>query len=130
MMAETDELVAEEREGLPTQIEQTLETPMAVLGFLWLALLVVDLVWGLQPLLAGFMTLIWIVFILDFLLRLCLAPHKLAFVRRNWLTAIALVLPAFRAFRMIQALRAARVSLRGARLVSIVGSRGAESFLL
>ena len=42
-----------ERLALLEQLEDWLETPMLVLGLLWLALLVVDLVWGLSPLLEG-----------------------------------------------------------------------------
>lgn len=113
------EQFAEEREGLLEQLEGVLEGPLIVLGFIWLALIVVDLVWGLRPLLARLMTLIWIVFILDFVLRLWVAPSKPRFLKRNWLTAISLVLPALRALR---ALAVVRLALRGARLVSIVGS--------
>jgi voltage-gated potassium channel len=120
-MAEQEDL-SEERRGLLEQVEATLETPMIVLGFTWLALLVADLVWGLQPLLAGFMTLIWIVFILDFVLRLSLAPAKTAFLQHNWLTALSLLLPAFRAFRVVEALRVVGAGVRGARLISILGS--------
>jgi len=120
-MEEREQLM-EERQGLLEQVEGMLETPLIVLGFVWLALLIVDLVWGLQPLLAGLMTLIWIIFILDFALRLVLAPSKPGFLRRNWLTAISLILPAFRTLRVIRTLGVVRASLRGARLVSIVGS--------
>ncbi|MCU0509020.1 MAG: potassium channel family protein [Anaerolineae bacterium] len=111
-----------EREGLLEQIEALLETPLVVLGFAWLALLIVDLVWGLPPLLAGLMTVIWIIFILDFAVRLLLAPSKRLFLRRNWLTAISLVIPALRGLRIIRTLTIARAGLRGARVVSIVGS--------
>jgi voltage-gated potassium channel len=121
-MAEREQQLGIERESLLEQIEEMLETPMVVLGVVWLALLVVDLVWGLRPLLAGFMTLIWGIFVFDFLLRFWLAPRKLVFLRRNWLAAISLALPAFRAFRVIQAIRVARAGVRGARLISIVGS--------
>jgi voltage-gated potassium channel len=113
------ERLAEEREGLLQQLERVLETPLIVLGFAWLALLVVDLVWGLRPLLAGAMMVIWVIFILDFALRLWVAPSKGRFFKRNWLTALSLALPALRALR---ALALVRLGLRGARLVSIVGS--------
>lgn len=120
-MTERDAL-DQEREGLLEQVEAILETPLIVLGFAWLALLIVDLVWGLPPLLAGLMTVIWIVFILDFAVRLLLAPSKGLFLRRNWLTAISLVIPALRGLRIIRTLTIVRAGLRGARLVSIVSS--------
>jgi len=53
-----------------------LEMPMLVLGFTWLALLVIELIWGLTPLLKVAGIAIWIIFILDFALRSPLA-HKL-----------------------------------------------------
>lgn len=120
-MAERDRL-NDERQGLLEQVEQTLETPLIVLGFAWLALLIVDLVWGLRPFLAGLMTVIWIIFILDFGLRFWLAPHKPLFLRRNWLTAISLVLPALRALAVFRTLAVIRAGVRGARLISIVSS--------
>ena len=53
-----------------------------------------------------------------------MAPGKLAFVRRNWLTVVSLAVPALRLFRLTRAfavLRAARVA-RGVRLVRVVAS--------
>jgi voltage-gated potassium channel len=120
-MPERDAL-NQEREGLLEQVESVLETPLIVLGFAWLALLIIDLVWGLTPLLSGLMTVIWIIFILDFAIRLLLAPNKLIFLRRNWLTAISLPVPALRGLRLIRTLTIVRAGLRGARLVTIVGS--------
>ncbi len=40
-----------ERSELLQQVEEWLETPMLVLGFAWLVLWVVDLIWRLNPLL-------------------------------------------------------------------------------
>jgi voltage-gated potassium channel len=54
-----------ERSELLQQVEDWLETPMLVLGFAWLALLVVDLIWGLSSLLEVISNVIWILFILS-----------------------------------------------------------------
>lgn len=97
---------------------------MVALGLVWLVLLVVELVRGLSPLLEALGTLIWIAFVLDFAVRLLLAPRKLAFVRGNWLTAISLVVPALRLFRfarLVRLLRAAR-TIRGLRLLRVVSA--------
>jgi voltage-gated potassium channel len=130
-MADTDrsDELKDEREQLLQQVQDLLETPMIVLGFAWLVLLIVDLVWGLRPFLAGLMTLIWIIFILDFLLRFWLAPERLVFLKRNWFGAISLVLPAFRALAALRYLWLARAAIRGARLISVVSSanRGMNS---
>lgn len=103
------------------QLDAWLQTPMLVLSFIWLVLVAVELVWGEVHLLEIFGTIIWIVFILEFLLRLALAPVKLAFLRTNWITVIALVVPAFRLFRAFRILRLARAA-RGLRLVRVVGT--------
>lgn len=97
---------------------------MALLGLVWLALLIVELVRGLTALFAAVSTGIWIVFILDYVLRLALAPNRWAYARRSWLTAISLVLPALRVFRLVAVMRAVRVAraARGVRLVRTVAS--------
>lgn len=113
-----------ERRQALEQLDDWLETPMLVLGLLWLALLVVELAWGLSPLLETAGIVIWIIFILDFALRLILAPDKTDYLKSNWLTAVALLVPAlrvFRIFRVVRVLRAARAA-RGLRLLRIVTS--------
>ncbi|HEY0848053.1 MAG TPA: ion transporter [Noviherbaspirillum sp.] len=103
------------------RLEAALETPMAILGVVWLGLMVVELTWGLGVIGANAVSFIWVVFLLDFLLRFSLAPRKLVYLRRNWLTAIALLLPALRLFRMARALRALS-RLRGIQLLRILSS--------
>lgn len=110
-----------ERHQLLQQLEDWLEAPMLVLGFAWLALLVVELVWGLGPLLEDTITVIWIIFIIDFVLKLILAPHKLAYLEGNWLTAVSLLVPAVRVFRIVRVLQVARAT-RGLLLVRVLGS--------
>lgn len=100
------------------QLEDWLETPMLLLSFAWLVLVVVELAWGSSTVLETFGIAIWVIFILEFALRLVLAPEKWVFLARNWLTVLSLIVPAFRLFR---AFRAVSV-LRGLRLVRIVGT--------
>jgi len=110
--------IANERSKLLLSIERLLEGPMVFLGFVWLVLLVIELVWGLSKPLEYLSLTIWVVFIIDFLLKFFLAPHKLGFLKKNWLTAISLVIPALRVFRLLRILRL----LRGVRLIKIVAS--------
>lgn len=110
--------VAVERKKLLNTIEHLLEGPMVFLGFVWLVLLVIDLVWGLTPMLQNVSVTIWVIFIIDFLIKFFLAPNKIRFFKRNWLTAISLVIPAFRIFRLLRILRL----LKGVRLIKVVGS--------
>jgi voltage-gated potassium channel len=116
--------IEDERYELLAHIERWLETPMLVLGFVWLVLLVVDFTHGLGPKLTAVGTAIWVVFIIDFALRFILAPHKLAYLRGNWLTAISLLVPALRVFRIVRAIRALSAvrAVRGAGLVRVLGS--------
>lgn len=102
-------------------LEDWLETPMLVLSFAWLVLVIYELAAGTSPLLETFGTAIWVAFLLEFALRLALAPEKGRFLQRNWLTVIALVVPGLRLFRGLRLLRLARVT-RGARLVRVVGT--------
>lgn len=121
--AEQVELESQRNEVLE-QLEEWLETPMVALGFAWLALTVVDLIWGLSPLLEVVNTVIWVAFLIDFALRFTLAPRKLDYLKRNWLTAISLAVPALRIFRIarvVRLLRLARVT-RGLRLVRVVSA--------
>lgn len=112
---------ARERWRMLEQMDEWLRTPMLVLSLAWLVLVLVELTRGTTELLAYFGTAIWVVFIAEFALRLTLAPEKGPFLRKNWLTAIALLVPALRLVRALSILRAAR-ALRGIRLVRIVGT--------
>ncbi|AIZ65014.1 potassium channel protein [Hymenobacter sp. DG25B] len=118
----------QDRYELLQQLTDWLETPMVVLGFGWLVLLGVELVWGLSAELELLSTGIWIIFILDFLVKLLLAPAKLPFLKANIITMISLLVPAVRVLRLARILRLARAA-RGLRLVKVVGSlnRGMKS---
>jgi voltage-gated potassium channel len=111
----------EERESTLQQLQDWLEKPMLALSFLWLALLVVELVWGLNRALWILGQVIWVVFIAEFALSLWLAPRKLTYLRGNWLKALALLAPALRVLRVARLLRFARAS-RGLRLLRVVSS--------
>jgi len=115
------EQLQQERHELLEQITDWLETPMLVLGFVWLVLLGVELIWGLTPALQILSNGIWVVFILDFALKFFLAPEKLPFLKNNVITLISLAAPALRLFRLARVFRAAR-AVRGLRLVKVVGS--------
>jgi voltage-gated potassium channel len=105
-------------------LEEWLERPIQWLALVWIALLVVEFVWGLNPVLDGLVWAIWALFVGDFALRLALAPKKWQFIRGNWLTIISLAVPALRIFAMFKAVRLLRLSqtVRGARLVRVVSS--------
>jgi voltage-gated potassium channel len=118
------EALERERFELLQQLEDWLETPMLVLAFVWLALLIVELLWGESLWFEVAGTAIWVIFLLDFGVELVLAPRRLAYLKKNWLTVISLVIPAlriFRIFRVFRLLRLARAG-RGFRLIRVVSS--------
>lgn len=116
-----DETDAVERWDALRQLEAWLETPMLALSFAWLLLVLAELVWGTSDILETFGTAVWVVFLAEFALRLALAPDKGGFLRGNWLTVLALAVPALRLLRPLRFLRLARAT-RGLRLVRIIGT--------
>ena len=98
----SQEVLDKERYELLQRIEGWLETPMLILAFAWLALLIVELVWGESRVFEIIGTVIWILFILDFMVGFILAPGKATYFRRNWLTAISLLIPALRLVRIFR----------------------------
>lgn len=115
------EELAHERNKLLVSIEKLLEGPMVFLGFIWLFLLVIELVNGLSKPLQYASLTIWVVFITDFLLKFTLAPKKGRFLIKNWLVIISLFIPALRVFRVFRIVRLLR-GLRGIRIVRLVSS--------
>lgn len=97
---------------------------MIILSFVWLGLLVLDLVQGLSPFLQMISNVIWGLFVLDFVLALTIAPDKSRYLKKNWLTALSLLLPALRILRVFRGLRSLRVLrlTRGTNLLRILTS--------
>lgn len=112
----------QEQSEILQQLEDWLEIPMLVLSFVWLTLFVVELIWGLSPLLDVLGITIWVLFILDFGLKFLLAPRKLTYLKQNWLTVLSLMLPALRILRVVRVLRALQTAraVRGLRLLRVM----------
>lgn len=121
---ELDAVIESERQSILQQLDEWLETPLLILSFVWLALLVFELTSGLTPLLENIGTVIWILFGIDFAIRFWVAPHKIAYLKSNWITVIALFLPALRVLRIARLARILRASraVRGLRLVRLFTS--------
>ena len=107
------------REELLSTLEARLETPMLVLSAAWLALLVIELLWGAVRPLEILGLAIWAAFVLEFAVRFALAPRKLKVLGKNLVTVLALAAPAFRLLRVARVLRFARLA-RGATLLRVV----------
>lgn len=96
--------VARERFALLRNLEKMLSGPLAVLGIIWFLVVVATFVWGNQPWLQHLTYGIWIVFLIDFAIRLLIAPKKLKFLKRNVLVAVSLALPALAFLRIFRLL--------------------------
>lgn len=113
-----------QRHEILQQLEDWLDAPMLVLSFVWLVLLVIELIGNLTPLMEAIGTFIWILFILNFTLEFTIAPRKLAYLKNNWLTVVSLVVPGLRIlkiFRFLKVLRLARTT-GGLRLLRVISS--------
>ncbi len=114
----------EVRASLLERIHRRFEVPMIFLGAAWLLLLIIDFTSGLSRLLQTAFQTIWVLFIIDFLLEFIIAPGKLSYLKHNWLTALSLIVPALRIFRVFRAVAFLRAvsAARGVRLIGVIGS--------
>jgi len=97
---------ASRREALLHHIERLTELPLLVLAFAMIPLLVGPLLWGLSPEEeAVFITLdtfIWALFAVDLGIKVVVAPHRIAYLRRHWLEVLVVVVPFFRPLRLLR----------------------------
>src|SRR5680860_770362 len=78
-----EEALKKERYELLQRLEDSLEMPMLVLAFVWLALLVVELIRGESQLFVIIGTIIWVIFILSFAVEFILAPVSYTHLRAH-----------------------------------------------
>lgn len=106
------------------ELNKKTEIPLIILGIAWLLLLVIELIWQLTLFLQHTVTVIWIIFIADFILKFFVAPKKGLFLRQNLLTVVSLFIPAFRMFRIFASLRLFRSIgvIRSIRVIRVVSS--------
>jgi voltage-gated potassium channel len=123
-----------ERWKLTAALMRTLDRPMLILSGLWTALLVLEFTRGLPPPLQTLNDAIWVAFVVQFALEFAAAPGKRLYLRKRWVTALSLVLPAFRLLRLVRVARIARLggAARGLRLARLLGAmnRGMRALAL
>jgi voltage-gated potassium channel len=88
-------------------------------------LLIVDFTTGLSPQLQALSNVIWALFVLQFVVELIVAPHKTTYLRHHWLTAISLLLPAFRIVGIVGIVGIVRT----ARVLQTAGMTGSFNLL-
>ena len=83
-------------------IKKKLEWPMLFLSFVWFCILIIEIVYVTNPVLSGIGTGIWILFIFYFALRLGIVADRIAFLKKNWLFILAIIVSALRFFSFLQ----------------------------
>lgn len=117
---------AAERETIAGSIADRLDGPMTVLGIVFLLLVVAETVVAPRGALGVAFSVtswvLWATFVLEFVVRMIVAPSTTRFLRRNWWQAVFLLLPFLRFFRVLARLRLRAVTRAGRVLSSTVRS--------
>jgi hypothetical protein len=135
------------------RVDHLFHVPMLILSLLVLPVLGLEYLqwkanesqtsfWGQQYLTEDWLTVavgaamvvIWLAFMVEFTVKIAIAPNRLRYAARNWLDIVIIALPMLRPFRGMRALRAARIAnvsrvftLRG---VVVKFARTAGAFVL
>ena len=120
-----------ERWKLTAQLVRGLDRPMLLLSGVWLVLLVIEFTRGLSSWLQTVNDVIWLAFVLQFAVEFAIAPNRSVYLRKRWVTALSLALPALRLLRLARIARITRLArpARGLRLARLLGAlnRGMRS---
>lgn len=113
-----------ERWQLLRTLDRVLDGPLIVLSFVWLAILLAELVIGTDSRLDVLFYLLWVIFIAEVVIELIIAPDRAAYLRTHWLKIIALIVPALRVLRAVSALRVLRAAgaVRSASMLRLLTS--------
>ena len=94
------------REELLHRIERLTELPLLALAFVMIPLLIGPLLWKLPPseeaIFLSLDTFIWAIFAVDLAVKVVVAPHRLAYLRRHWLEVLVVAVPFLRPFRILR----------------------------
>jgi len=94
------------REALLIRIEQITELPLLILAFAMIPLLIGPFLWEMSPAeeatFVALDTLIWALFAVDLIVKVAIAPHRWAYLRRHWLEVLVVVVPFFRPLRLVR----------------------------
>ena len=101
--------------------ERATELPMLCLAIAFIPVLIIPWVFGLSPAWDSAFEAanwaIWVVFAFELVVKVYLAPQRLAYLRGHWFDVVIVVLPFARPLRIARSARVLRVA-RLARVVS------------
>ena len=102
----TQRALRRQRWQFVARLHRALDPVFVVLSAIWLTLVVIELATRALPRSLEFVVwVIWGLFVAEFLTGLLIAPGRWVYLRKRWLTALSLVLPAFRVIRVASMLR-------------------------
>jgi len=79
---------------------------MLFLSFVWFCILIIEIVNDTSPVLSDIGSGIWILFIFYFALRLAIVANQMAFLKKNWLFILAIVVLSITIFSLFTTLPA------------------------
>lgn len=95
------------------RIADHLDMPITAAGVIFLLLVLAETVSDPEGVVGSVFSItswaLWSLFVVEFVLRLVIAPSTSTFLKRNWWQLFFLIVPAFRFVRALRVLRAARV---------------------
>ena len=93
------------RNDLVDNIERVTKYPMALLGLAWLAVAIVVLTEdrhrSASVVLVGTLFGLWAILLMEYLVRLVLAPDRRGYLRRRWVEPVTVVVPPFQGWHVV-----------------------------
>lgn len=116
------------------EAEQKLAGPMMALTWLFIALLIIPVIWDLSTRQAGILTIlglvVWAAFVAEYLMLLWTAPDRWHMVKTHKLDLVVIVLPFLRPLRALRLVRlAAGLPLVWGALKRLSGGKGIRLYL-
>jgi voltage-gated potassium channel len=105
------------------RLDEWLEVPLALLGLVWLGVIIVELWSGASGWTQWLSFGIWGIFLVEFAVRFVVAADKLEFLQAHRLDAASLVVPVLRVFTALRVLRAF-TAFRSVQLMGLVTTFG------
>ena len=119
------------REDLVGRLDRYLDVPLALASLALVLIAIIELTGEVsgpwQGRLAALGWALWSLFVVEFVVKLALAPVRRRYLREHWLDALIVLLPFLRVLRLARVLQTAR-ALPAFRLL-VFGGRGSQSTL-
>ena len=119
------------REDLVGRLDRYLDVPLALASLALVLIAIIELTGEVsgpwQGRLAALGWALWSLFLVEFVVKLVLAPIRRRYLREHWLDALIVLLPFLRVLRLARVVQTAR-GLSAFRLL-VFGGRGSQSTL-